>query len=91
VVFPKTGIERAVQVLMGSYPVAQVREPYSVIRYLAEHCDPPLPVAYNLAFPHKSDSICSPFTTQVSQSIDGRWDGMVDPWETTEYPPNMWW
>eukprot|EP00960_Hanusia_phi_P061388 764831-Hanusia_phi.AAC.3 len=33
---------RARQVIFGSYRIAQVREPYSVVRFIAEKCDPPL-------------------------------------------------
>ncbi|KAG1078480.1 hypothetical protein G6F42_024239 [Rhizopus arrhizus] len=35
-VFPAL-IPRALQILSGMYPIAQVQEPYSAIRYLAEH------------------------------------------------------
>lgn len=48
VVFPKRGIGREMQVLFGSYPIAQTREPYSAIRYLAEHCHPSLSEIYHL-------------------------------------------
>lgn len=37
-VFPSS-TPRKLQVLMGSYPVAQLREPYGSIRYLAERMD----------------------------------------------------
>jgi hypothetical protein len=30
---------RIVQVLMGSYPIAQLREPFSVVQFLAERLD----------------------------------------------------
>ncbi|GLH15233.1 Large subunit GTPase 1 homolog [Gryllus bimaculatus] len=37
-VFPSK-TPKNLQVLMGSFPIAQLREPYSSIRYLAEHMD----------------------------------------------------
>lgn len=39
------------QVLMGQYPIAQVREPLAVVRYLAEHSYPRLHHAYRLRLP----------------------------------------
>ena len=39
-VFPSS-TPRRIQVLMGSYPIAQLREPYSSIKYLAERIDLP--------------------------------------------------
>ena len=30
---------RSVQVLMGSFPIAQLREPYTTVKYLAERLD----------------------------------------------------
>ena len=35
-VFPALDMKKELQVLCGLYPIAQVREPYSSIRYLAE-------------------------------------------------------
>ncbi|XP_071452354.1 guanine nucleotide-binding protein-like 1 [Hetaerina americana] len=37
-VFPSR-VPKTLQVLMGSYPIAQLQEPYSAIRYLAERLD----------------------------------------------------
>lgn len=37
-IFPST-VTKVLQVLMGSFPIAQLREPYSTIRYLAERMD----------------------------------------------------
>ena len=37
------------QVLAGMYPVAQVREPYSVVQYLAERCDLPASLGIRLS------------------------------------------
>ncbi|CAB3238224.1 unnamed protein product [Arctia plantaginis] len=39
-VFPST-VPRPIQILMGSYPIAQLREPYTAIRYIAERLDLP--------------------------------------------------
>ncbi|EKX39998.1 hypothetical protein GUITHDRAFT_61514, partial [Guillardia theta CCMP2712] len=36
VVCPKLKIPRTLQVIFGSYRIAQVREPYSIIRFIAE-------------------------------------------------------
>ena len=37
------------QVLAGMYPVSQLREPYSVVQYLAERCN--LPACLGLKLP----------------------------------------
>ncbi|KAL1117305.1 hypothetical protein AAG570_004631, partial [Ranatra chinensis] len=37
-VFPSK-VPKTLQVLMGSYPIAQLREPYSTVKYLAERLD----------------------------------------------------
>ncbi|XP_077289885.1 nucleostemin 4 isoform X1 [Arctopsyche grandis] len=37
-VFPST-VSKVLQVLMGSFPIAQLREPYTTIKYLAERMD----------------------------------------------------
>lgn len=39
-VFPSQ-VPRSLQILMGSFPISQVREPYSVVQYLAERLDLP--------------------------------------------------
>lgn len=39
-VFPST-VPKQYQILMGSFPIAQVREPYTAIRFLAERLDLP--------------------------------------------------
>ena len=36
-------VPKALQVLFGSCRIAQVREPYHIIRFMAERCLPPLP------------------------------------------------
>ncbi|KAG2373608.1 hypothetical protein C9374_011897 [Naegleria lovaniensis] len=38
-VFPAVGVSKALQILCGIYPISQVRDPYSVVRYLAERID----------------------------------------------------
>ncbi|XP_050293390.1 guanine nucleotide-binding protein-like 1 [Anthonomus grandis grandis] len=40
-VFPSK-VPKPLQVLMGSFPIAQLREPYTTIRYLAERLDMPM-------------------------------------------------
>eukprot|EP00762_Andalucia_godoyi_P002576 ANDGO_03390.mRNA.1 GTPase LSG1-2 len=49
--FPVTGCDRHVQILCGLFPLAQVREPYSAIRTLAEHVPTPLEEHFQLKFP----------------------------------------
>ncbi|KAG5175326.1 hypothetical protein JKP88DRAFT_172457 [Tribonema minus] len=48
VVHPQVGVPRALQVIFGLYPIAQVREPFTHVRFIAEHCWPPLPAAFGL-------------------------------------------
>ncbi|KAL9558661.1 hypothetical protein MBANPS3_000798 [Mucor bainieri] len=70
-VFPAL-IPRALQILSGMYPIAQVQEPYSAIRYLAEHI--PLEKVLNVTPPEDWDleqeyqwtawSICEEFAEQ---------------------------
>ena len=38
-VFPAVGASKALQILSGIYPISQVRDPYSIVRYLAERVD----------------------------------------------------
>jgi ribosome biogenesis GTPase A len=42
VVHPKLHIPKAMQVVFGLYPIAQVREPFSNVRFVAENCWPRL-------------------------------------------------
>ncbi|KAF7723778.1 Guanine nucleotide-binding-like protein 1 [Apophysomyces ossiformis] len=69
-VFP-TLLPRALQILSGMYPVAQVQEPYSVVQYLAERI--PLEKVLSLTPPDLQDSksyqwsawsICEAFADQ---------------------------
>ncbi|KAH0540036.1 hypothetical protein KQX54_011460 [Cotesia glomerata] len=39
-VFPST-VPKQLQILMGSFPISQVREPYTVVKYLAQRIDLP--------------------------------------------------
>lgn len=39
-VFPST-VPKQLQILMGSFPTSQVREPYTVVKYLAQRIDLP--------------------------------------------------
>lgn len=48
VVFPRVSVPLALQILFGSFPIAQTREPFSAIRFLAENCAPPLHEVYKL-------------------------------------------
>jgi ribosome biogenesis GTPase A len=48
-VFPRRGVAMAQQVLFGSFPIAQCRDPYGVVRYLAERLWPRAEAALRLA------------------------------------------
>ncbi|CAH2083344.1 unnamed protein product [Euphydryas editha] len=52
-VFPSK-VPRSIQILMGSYPIAQLREPYTTIRYLAERLD--LPSLLRINHPENDDT-----------------------------------
>ncbi|XP_013163307.1 PREDICTED: guanine nucleotide-binding protein-like 1 [Papilio xuthus] len=52
-VFPSK-VPRPIQILMGSYPIAQLREPYTTIRYLAERLD--LPKLLRMDHPDNDDT-----------------------------------
>ena len=55
-VFPKTGVPVGMQLLCGNAPIAQAREPFSTVRYLAEMgVHPPLHVAYSLSLSDVAD------------------------------------
>ncbi|XP_021940406.1 guanine nucleotide-binding protein-like 1 isoform X2 [Zootermopsis nevadensis] len=51
-VFPSK-VPKTVQVLMGSFPIAQLREPFSAVQYLAERID--LPNLLKLQHPDQDD------------------------------------
>ncbi|CAH4033027.1 unnamed protein product [Pieris brassicae] len=52
-VFPSK-VPRSIQILMGSYPIAQLREPYTTVRYLAERLE--LPRLLRIDHPENDDS-----------------------------------
>lgn len=48
VVFPRFNVPVSLQILFGSFPIAQVREPFSAVRFIAENCLPHLHEIYKL-------------------------------------------
>lgn len=52
-VFPSR-VSRSIQILMGSYPIAQLREPYTTIRYIAERIN--LPLLLRIDHPENDDT-----------------------------------
>lgn len=48
VVFPRFNVPLSLQILFGSFPIAQTREPFSAIRFMAENCEPHLHEVYKL-------------------------------------------
>lgn len=52
-VFPST-VPKQLQILMGSFPIAQVREPYTTVKFLAERLDMPKVLA--LKHPENDDT-----------------------------------
>ncbi|ODN05747.1 Guanine nucleotide-binding protein-like 1 [Orchesella cincta] len=55
-IFPSK-IPKSLQVLCGSYPIAQLREPYSTIKYLAERLD--LPKILRITHPEGESEWCA--------------------------------
>lgn len=53
-VFPALDRPKSLQILCGLYPIAQVREPYSALRYLAERL--PIEKMYGLQLPEDNES-----------------------------------
>jgi len=51
-VFPSQ-VPKALQTLMGSFPIAQVREPFSIVHYLAQRLD--IPQMLNLELPEDAE------------------------------------
>lgn len=86
IVCPKLGVPKPLQTLFGSYRIAQVREPYHIIRFLAERCLPPLPELLKIAAFRDKDasktepwsplSICEAFARKKGFLRKG---GRVDP------------
>ncbi|TMW58023.1 hypothetical protein Poli38472_013497 [Pythium oligandrum] len=62
VVFPRLNVPVALQILFGSFPIAQTREPYSAIRFIAENCDPPMDEIYKLTPVEEDDDEWTPYT-----------------------------
>jgi ribosome biogenesis GTPase A len=62
VVFPRFNVPLSLQILFGSFPIAQTREPYSAIRFIAENCLPSLEVLYKLKKIEEDDGDWSPYT-----------------------------
>lgn len=48
VVFPRFNVPLSLQILFGSFPIAQTREPFSAVRFIAENCLPYLHEIYKL-------------------------------------------
>ncbi|KAI9998344.1 hypothetical protein PInf_002726 [Phytophthora infestans] len=61
VVFPRFNVPVLLQILFGSYPIAQTREPFSAVRFIAENCVPHLHEVYKLKPLEENDEWC-PFT-----------------------------
>ncbi|GAM18735.1 hypothetical protein SAMD00019534_019100 [Acytostelium subglobosum LB1] len=57
-VFPALDRPKPLQILCGLFPIAQVREPFSAVRYLAERV--PVERVYKLQHPDKVDAPWSP-------------------------------
>ena len=58
-IFPKTGVDVGMQLLCGNLPIAQAREPFSTVRFLAEAgVHPPLQQAYRLALADVAEHSC---------------------------------
>ena len=59
IVFPRFNVPPSLQILFGSFPIAQVREPYSCIRMIAENCRPTLMAVYKLKPIEEDDGMFS--------------------------------
>uniref|UniRef100_A0AAV1THL7 Guanine nucleotide-binding protein-like 1 n=1 Tax=Peronospora matthiolae TaxID=2874970 RepID=A0AAV1THL7_9STRA len=55
VVFPRFNVPVLLQVLFGSFPIAQTREPFSAMRFIAENCALHLHEVYKLKPVEKDD------------------------------------
>ena len=79
IVCPRLDIPRELQVIFGTFRIAQVREPYSIIRYAADRCWPPLDAVYALdRFRDEADegewspwSLCAAFAIKKSFKSKG--------------------
>jgi ribosome biogenesis GTPase A len=59
-VFPLVDVSRTLQVVCGLYPLAQVKEPYSAVHFVAEHIPVPLHKIYKLKVPDEDDDVLDP-------------------------------
>ncbi|KAI9914053.1 hypothetical protein PsorP6_006427 [Peronosclerospora sorghi] len=62
VVFPRFNVPMFLQILFGSYPIAQTREPFSAVRFIAENCVPHLHEIYKLQSVEQDDKEWNPYT-----------------------------
>ncbi|GMF44819.1 unnamed protein product [Phytophthora fragariaefolia] len=62
VVFPRFNVPVLLQILFGSFPIAQTREPFSAVRFIAENCDPHLHEVYKLKPVDDDDDEWCPYT-----------------------------
>ncbi|CAH0480628.1 unnamed protein product [Peronospora belbahrii] len=62
VVFPRFNVPVLLQILFGSFPIAQTREPFSAVRFIAENCVPYLHEVYKLKHVEDDDGEWSPYT-----------------------------
>ena len=69
------------QILFGSYPIARCRDPYSVVRYLAEHIQPPLHVTLALRRVREGED------HQELQELEGEEEGPGAEADITSWSP----
>ncbi|KAE8878014.1 hypothetical protein PF005_g3520 [Phytophthora fragariae] len=62
VVFPRFNVPVLLQILFGSFPIAQTREPFSAVRFVAENCAPHLHEVYKLKPVDDEDDEWCPYT-----------------------------
>ncbi|KAL3664110.1 hypothetical protein V7S43_010994 [Phytophthora oleae] len=62
VVFPRFNVPVLLQILFGSFPIAQTREPFSAVRFIAENCVPHLHEVYKLKPVEEDDEWWCPYT-----------------------------
>ncbi|KAL4138076.1 hypothetical protein PRIC2_001585 [Phytophthora ramorum] len=62
VVFPRFNVPVLLQILFGSFPIAQTREPFSAVRFIAENCSPYLHDVYKLKPVEDDDEEWCPYT-----------------------------
>lgn len=73
-VFPKCGVPRALAVLCGNLPIAQVREPYSAVRKLCEYVGlERLCAAHGVAVPRREDDGAHPSPFALMEQFAEAW------------------